>query len=313
MSLYATATTRKPSSLSSAPIACGVTRCARRQGADVSPSTSSRVQTASISSTAPLQIRTWCVSGSTTTDIRRRGKSNGISSILRVGAVKLQVLAELDMLQHGHVEQVLQVRTGSSCSGRRIAAPHRPPRRRMSTWRFENDPVLRQRAGLVGAQHIHRAEILDRVEALDDDLLARHRHAPLARLTVTIIGSISGVRPTATARAKSSASSQSPLVRPLIRNTSGHHHQHEPDHQPGERLTPLSKLVGTRSPAIASASCAEIGPAAREHDDRRRRAAHHVVPMKQMLGRSNGSRGSRRDAWPNFSDRHAPRRSAPTD
>ena len=45
--------------------------------------------------------------------------------------------------------------------------------------------------------------------------------APLARLTVTIIGSISGVSPTATATANSSASNQLPLVRPLIRNTSG--------------------------------------------------------------------------------------------
>ena len=45
--------------------------------------------------------------------------------------------------------------------------------------------------------------------------------APLARFTVTIIGSISGVRPTATASAKSSASSQLPLVRPLMRNTAG--------------------------------------------------------------------------------------------
>jgi hypothetical protein len=41
--------------------------------------------------------------------------------------------------------------------------------------------------------------------------------APFARFTVTIIGSISGVRPTATATAKSSASNQSCLVRPLIR------------------------------------------------------------------------------------------------
>src|SRR6516225_5545329 len=45
--------------------------------------------------------------------------------------------------------------------------------------------------------------------------------APFARLTVTIIGSISGVRPTATATANSSASSQSCLVAPLIMKTSG--------------------------------------------------------------------------------------------
>ena len=42
--------------------------------------------------------------------------------------------------------------------------------------------------------------------------------APFARLTVTIIGSISGVSPTATATANSSASSQSCLVNPLGAN-----------------------------------------------------------------------------------------------
>ncbi len=45
--------------------------------------------------------------------------------------------------------------------------------------------------------------------------------APLDRHTVTIIGSISGVRPTATASAKKKACTQSPLVRPLMTKTSG--------------------------------------------------------------------------------------------
>ena len=70
--------------------------------------------------------------------------------------------------------------------------------------------------------------------------------APLARLTVTIIGSISGVRPTATATAKRSASSQSPLVRPLIRNTSGTITPMKRIISQVKRLMPLSKLVSTR-------------------------------------------------------------------
>ena len=45
--------------------------------------------------------------------------------------------------------------------------------------------------------------------------------APFARHTATIIGSISGVRPTATASAKKNASRQLPLVSPLMTNTIG--------------------------------------------------------------------------------------------
>ena len=79
--------------------------------------------------------------------------------------------------------------------------------------------------------------------------------APLARLTVTIIGSISGVRPTATATANSSASSQSCLVRPLIRNTAGTITTMNLIISQVNRSMPWSKAVGTRRPAISSASC----------------------------------------------------------
>lgn len=45
--------------------------------------------------------------------------------------------------------------------------------------------------------------------------------APLARFAVTIMGSISGVRPTATETANMRASSQLPFVKPLIKKTMG--------------------------------------------------------------------------------------------
>ena len=83
--------------------------------------------------------------------------------------------------------------------------------------------------------------------------------APLARLTVTIIGSISGVRPTATATANSSASSQSCLVRPLIRKTAGTMTRMKRIISQVNLLMPWSKAVGTRRPAISWASCAEEG------------------------------------------------------
>ena len=38
----------------------------------------------------------------------------------------------------------------------------------------EPDDALGERAGLVGAEHVHAAEVLDRVQAPDDDLLAGH-------------------------------------------------------------------------------------------------------------------------------------------
>ena len=70
--------------------------------------------------------------------------------------------------------------------------------------------------------------------------------APFARLTVTIIGSISGVSPTATASANINASSQSPLVTPLIIKTLGTMTAMKRIISQVKRVTPLSKLVGAR-------------------------------------------------------------------
>ena len=163
------------------------------------------------------------------------------------------------MLEDGDVEQVLEaglveaVQIGVFEDAVRVVAAD-------IEVALEDDAVLRQRAGLVRAQHVHRPEVLDRIEALDDDLLcATSPCAPLARLTVTIIGSISGVSPTATATANSSASSQLPLVRPLITNTRGAMTTMKPSIIQVNRVMPLSKLVSTRCSAIVARHLAEGG------------------------------------------------------
>ena len=87
ISFIATATTRSPSSLSSRVTCCTRTSMSASRGSSWGPSPFSmrtRLHTASISSTAPLQISSWWSSRSdTTTDMWRRSKSKGTSSILR--------------------------------------------------------------------------------------------------------------------------------------------------------------------------------------------------------------------------------------
>jgi hypothetical protein len=125
--------------------------------------------------------------------------------------------------------------------------------------------------------------------------------APLARFTVTIIGSISGVRPTATATAKSSASSQSCLVSPLMRKTAGTMTRMNRIISQVNLLMPWSKAVGTCRPAISWASWPKnvLGPV------RRITPAPYpdttFAPMKQRFGRSKGSSKSSLLAWAYFS------------
>ena len=73
--------------------------------------------------------------------------------------------------------------------------------------------------------------------------------APLAKLAVTIIGNISGVRPTATAIAKKKAC-QSPFVNPLMRRTIGAIISMNVIKSQLTLFTPLSKLVSTRFPTL---------------------------------------------------------------
>ncbi len=74
--------------------------------------------------------------------------------------------------------------------------------------------------------------------------------APLARVEVTIIGSISGVRPTATDSANRNASVQSPLVQPLISSTNGTITSAKRISSQLTLLTPAWKAVGARSVAV---------------------------------------------------------------
>ena len=104
--------------------------------------------------------------------------------------------------------------------------------------------------------------------------------APLERFTVTIIGSISGVSPTATERREEQR------LRPVVLGDADDeerrrdHDDHEADHQPGEtrdasvetRLGPLAgQLLRNRT---------EIGPAAGVDHQGARRAADDVAPLE---------------------------------
>ena len=100
----------------------------------------------------------------------RRWKSKGISSTFaKVGDVGWTCV--FGMGKHGTIENVLQ-------SGLEVAIQVREREHSVVlaqhhiTMALENDLVHRQCAGLVGAQHVHRAEVLDGVDPFNDDLVS---------------------------------------------------------------------------------------------------------------------------------------------
>ena len=108
--------------------------------------------------------------------------------------------------------------------------------------------------------------------------------APLERQTVTIIGSISGVRPTATATAKKNASRPVALGQAVDDEDQRHHHQHEAQHQPGE---PGDAAVEGRLRRLLRerlGHAAEVGVLAGGDDDGRRRAALDAGAQERDAG-----------------------------
>ena len=95
---------------------------------------------------------------------------------------------------------------------------------------FQHNVVAGQCPGLIGAKNVHRPEILDGVEVLDN-----------------------GVSPTATEMAKIKASNQSPFVTPLMRNTRGTITSMKRISKRLTLLIPLSNAVCARTPTILRA------------------------------------------------------------
>ena len=204
--------------------------------------------------------------------MRRRGKSNGISSTLAIAAVDVEhACASSACCEHGDVEQVLQpglevavqVRVVQHALGLLAADVEMP---------LQDDAVLRQRAGLVGAQHVHRAEVLDRVEPLDDHLLARHRDRALGE------ADRHDHRQHFRRQADRHRHREEERLQPVAlgqavdHEDQRHHHQDEADHQPGEAGDALVEGGRHAPPGDLVGELAEEGVRAGAHDDAGRRS-----------------------------------------
>jgi hypothetical protein len=115
----------------------------------------------------------------------------------------------------------------------------------------------------------------------------------LERQTDTIMGSISGVRPTATAREKKKASCQLCLVRPLSRKTDGTITAMKRIISQVNCRTPRSKLVSTAWPARLLAIWPKYVCAPVARTTAVAEPLSTLVPRKQRFGYSRGDRPGR--------------------
>ena len=103
---------------------------------------------------------------------------------------------------------------------------------------------------------------------------------------MTIIGSISGVSPTATETANSNDCSQLPLLIPLMRNTSGVITMRKRISIQLTLLMPLSKLVSGRAPTMSFAIAPKLVASPVAATTATAVPLTTLVPMKQAVSRS---------------------------
>ena len=210
------------------------------------------------------------------TDIMRRVKSNGISSsFLYFSTISLPV--EVGAIQNRPVEQVLeaglevadQVAVQQHLLGflsRHVAMP------------LKDDAILGERAGFVGAQNVHAAEVLNGVQPLDDHLLAAHGERALGEADRDDHGQ--HLRREAHGHGHREEKGALPIVlgEPVDEEDQRHHHGHELDHEPGEAVEALIEAGGRRLCRDRAGHAAEIGVDPGGDHDCGRRAAFDAGP-----------------------------------
>ena len=145
---------------------------------------------------------------------------------------------------------------------------------------LEDDPILRQGARLVGAEHVHRAEVLDGVEALDDDLLLAHRHRALGEIDGDDHRQHLGREPDRHREAEEQGLGPVVLGEADDEEDGGDHDGHEADHQPGKALDAAVE-AGEHAPAgELGGEGTEVGARAGIHHHAAGGAAHYVRALE---------------------------------
>jgi hypothetical protein len=246
------------------------------------------VQQASTSSTAPLQTSRAAPppGGCSTTDMRRRWKSKGTSSSLVQPAQGLARSPRASSARSiGFFSPVWcwllsQAQRSAPSSGR----PQASVACDSAMWSCVSVPVL----------SVHSTSMAPRFWIASSRLTMTCRRAmataPLARVLVTIIGSISGVSPTATDSANRKASSQLPWPQPLNSSTSGTITAISRSSRRLTWLMPASNWVGARSvPAAWPASVPKKVRAPVATTSTVAEPETTLVPMKTRLSAASGS------------------------
>ncbi len=156
---------------------------------------------------------------------------------------------------------------------------------------LEDDRPLGQRAGLVGAQHVHAAEVLDRVEPTDDDALPAHGARAGRERHADDRGQEFGREPDGERDREEERLDERTVEEQVHRQDEEDHHDHRADQEVAELPEPVGE-VGLRRPRAQSRRDRAERRAPPGLDDERR-APSRCAPRRRGRPRSSAGRAAR--------------------
>ncbi len=150
---------------------------------------------------------------------------------------------------------------------------------------FEHDPALRKGAGLVGAQHVHRPEVLNGVQTFDDHLLARHCQRALGQVDRHDHGQHLRGQPDSHRHGKQERLQPVVLGEAVDEEHRGNHHGDKVNHQPGELVDALVEAGQLALPDDTGGQRSKVGPVPGVDDHGGRGPAFNVGAQEADIGK----------------------------
>ena len=195
----------------------------------------------------------------------------------------VQFAVHFHMLQHRHVQQVFQaglvvaVQVGHFQHVVGLFTPHIHMAR-------QEDFVLGQGPGFIGAQHVHRAKVLDSVQTFDDDFFARQKHRALGQ------GRGHDHRQHFRGQAHRHRQREQQRFSPVTfgktidEQHQRRHHKHKADQQPADLVNPgLERSRPTIGGPDTLGQCTKVSVITSGQDHSGGGAGHHVGAHEQNI------------------------------
>ena len=193
----------------------------------------------------------------------------------RVVLQHVEFVGQLDVLEHRPIEEVLEARLVVAVQVGQFEDAQIGPARQIQVL-LEHDLVLRQRAGLVGAEDVHRPQVLDRVQPLDDHLVPRHRDRATRQVGRDDHREHFRREAHGDGDRKEEGLFPVALDEPVQQEDDRDHDQHEPDQHPGHAVDALVEAGQGALIHDALRQRSELRARTGEEHQRRRRAADEI-------------------------------------